>query len=480
MRLPFLHETGAGVYLTDTTACWVQLTRLRDQFTEVRTAEVPIVAGDVEAALQALVTDVAPPTPFVVSHLAPVHLRPLLLEGPGFDDPESRQAWLTTHVEAALPSGATADFVHRLHLLEGSEEATRALVLLARREAIEERENLFAEAGLTLISLTSAADSIAYGLAYLPAFLTGLSWVLVARPDEADLLAYAHGILTQRHTIPIPPSEARFCDEVMLPLMTQQARSASLYVVGHEAAKIAQQLREKEAPASPVHLATLVLPAQETRAPLTPSKLPAAALALQQVYPTLDVLNLLPPETVAARHEGANQAEARRTGLLVGGLVGSLLLLTLLFGWGLDWAQQHTARDLVRLADRVAAVKAAETRVAALDAKVQQARQLVHARTPLAPALAWLGATLPDSVWLQGLTMTNDPTPAFVLQGLAFEEQQVAAYLRRLESHDSAPEVRLIFTEVQPPSRRRGRGRYRRALIRYEISVALAAFPTAP
>ena len=88
-----------------------------------------------------------------------------------------------------------------------------------------------------------------------------------------------------------------------------------------------------------------------------------------------------------------------------------------------------------------------------------------------------VGRAVPDGVWLEALTLETDAQKALrlTLEGGAYQEEDIALYLERLEQAPFSTTVQLLYAEAI-----QGRSRYRQAaaadrpFTRFEVQLGVA------
>jgi len=220
---------------------------------------------------------------------------------------------------------------------------------------------------------------------------------------------------------------------------------------------------------------------------------PAAAMAMQQLYVSAAPLNFLGEAAADAGRGLRDRREALRLGLAVGGVVGGLLLVSTLAQLALGFWTQSVQDDLTRMQAQMQTVETAERRRDALRERLRQSRRLAQLRTHAAVLLERVGRSVPEEVWLDGAAIgygeeeenaslhraraqrsfadggpyerrTRDPsvsnTPdassradaaptvssrAFVrVTGFAPEDRPIAGFLGALERQEALSRVRLV------------------------------------
>lgn len=473
MRIPFFHSWAAGVCFTDDGLVWATGLRLGRH---LRCLDTQVSAGG--ELTEALVGRKLA-YPYVVTHLDPLHVRHVVLQGPVFDDAASFEAWLEAEALRQLPPHAPlSDFILRMQRLEETEEYTRCLIGLASRKAVEQRVAVLEEAGLYPIRISSLDVAIGEALGLDSQFFEQPTAVLVVRSDDAALLQYQEGIL--QSLIPlaygIETTDAlSLLQEVTTHLTPMPNR---LYVVGAEAQQVIAQARQARLLDGLIKEAPLEILTTVSASALPAAHMPAAALALQELFTVPDAFNFLEPEVVETRLQEIEKREATRAILALGSVIGVFFLLVTLVSVYLNGKKAATEAELTMLADQVARIEQARASVQQLAQDIAQAERLVVERTDVAGVLEGVGRVISDGLWLE-TTRLEENTPStfqLTLAGAAFDKSNIAAYLDSLEHVPFARNVRLLFSEsVRAAAFYKKATLQDRILTRFEIQLDLTS-----
>ena len=482
MRVPFIHSTAAGLSITGTEVVWVSGTRRGSRLRRLEETHEAVENGDVRAALARLVERVRPSDPYVATHLDPVHIRHVIVQGPALDDETGFEAWLEDEAVRRLPPGASPnDFAVRVQVLEQTEESTRCLLALVRREAVEQQRALLEAVGLEALGMGSSDMAFSAALWFNPAFAEGQSAVLLLRPADAVLMPYQDGLL--QSMIPLASGTAMtdalsLVEEVAMHMTPAPDR---LFVVGTEAAAFIAQAREVRLFECPLH-EEIVDPAFFVDASTTSAGYaPAAALALQQLFSAREALNFLEPAEVSPRLQEIEKAEAVRALLMLGSILGALYLLVTFVTVYLGGKQAAAEATLDTLAGEAAQIEETRRTVTRLEQDIAQAERLMVERTHVAGTLERIGQGVPDGLWLEALALQADASAEahLTLTGVAYQEGDVAHYLDYLERTPFATRVRLLYAEAVGTLALYRQAKVQdRPVTRFELQLALAPFPT--
>lgn len=477
MTLPFIHTTVSGLHFAGTELIWVSGTRLGSRLSRLQGVQEAVEDGDVAAALIRLVERVKPPTPYVVTHLDPLYVRHMMVQGPAFDDEDGMAAWVQQQARHLLPPGAVPDdFVFRPQLIEQTEEHTRCLFAFARREAVEACEALLEAAGLRPLCISSLDIATGEAMRVETDFAEGRTAVLLLKPDDAALLHYQGGML--QTLLPLPFGTAGGDVAALLEeTMTHLTPPDRMFVMGAGAAAFVAQARAMHLVDWPVREGRMDLASYVASPPLSEVHQPAVAMTLQQLFAFPETLNFMSPETAYAWFQESEKHEAIRAVLFIGGVVGMLYLLLTCMTFYVTVKQMESEATLQQHAGLVADMDAAQEALKQLTREVDQAERLVVERTHVAGVLERIGRGLSQGLWLETVTLNTDTPDAahLTLAGVAQEGGNVALYLQYLEDAAFATNVRLVVTEaVQATTLYRNGNVRNQPLTRFEIAVTLA------
>lgn len=436
----------------------------------------PSAGRELPEALASLVAQVKPAYPYVVTHLDPVHIRHVVLQGPVFDDAASLEAWLEAEALRQLPPRTSlSDFILRIQTLDETEESTRCLMALASRKAVEQRVALLEEAGLYPIRISSLDVAVGEALEFDPLFFEQPSAVLVVRSGDATLLHYQEGIL--QALIPLPYGiETTDALSLLQEVTTHLTPIPRLYIVGSKAQQVIDQARQARLLDGLISEAPLEILATVSASTLPAAHVPAAALALQELYAVPEAFNFLEPDVVETRLQDIEKREATRAILTLGSAVGVFFVLVMLVTTYLSGKKAATEAELAMLADQVARIEQVHASVQQLAEDITQAERLVVERTGVAGILERVGRVISEGLWLETLRLEESTpgTSQLTLTGAAFEKSNIATYLDSLEQAPFARNVRLLFSEsVRAGALYKQAIMQDRSLARFEIQLDL-------
>ena len=206
--------------------------------------------------------------------------------------------------------------------------------------------------------------------------------------------------------------------------------------------------------------------------------MPAAALALQELFSVPEAVNFLEPDVVEARLQEIEKREATRAILALGSVVGVFFLLVTLVTVYLNGKNATTEAELAVLSDKVARIEQAHASVKQLAQDIAQAERLVVERTNVARILEGVGRVISNGLWLETTKLEEITPGAFqlTLTGVAFGKSDIAAYLDSLEQAPFARNVRLLFSQsVRAAALYKHTTLQDRALTRFEIQLDLTS-----
>ena len=479
MKLPFIHSTIAGLAITDTEVVWVSGMRRGSRLRRLEGTHEAVENGDVQAALARLVERVRPRAPYVATHLDPVHVRYVIVQGPALDDEAGFATWLENEAARQLPPGASPDdFAIRIQVLEEADGATRCLLALTRREAVEQRRALLETVDLQPLGIGGLDVTCSAALWLNPQFAEGRSAVLRPGRDDAVLIHYRDGVLRSIASLTFgTATTAALLEEVATHMTPAPDR---LFVIGAEAAACIAQMRTVHLLACPLHEDIVDPRPYGGASPMAAGYTPAAALALEHLFSARGALNFLEPEAVSEQLQEIEKQGAMQATLILGSVLGALYLLVAFLAAYLGGKQAAAEATLDTLAGQVMQVEESRQAVTRLERDVAQAKRLVIERTRVAGVLEGVGRGTPDGLWLEVLALEAGALepPHLTLRGMAYREGDVASYLNYLERRPFAKSVQLLYAEAI-----RARALYRqvnvqnRSLTRFEIQLALPSRP---
>lgn len=457
MKLPFIEHIGIGLHITDEAIRWVELSRIRDQV-KIRSMHTEkIEEGDVKSGLLNLIERVNPSWKYVTVNLDPGYVRQKLIEAPDAEDHEYLEIWLREQKEAMVPAGLNReDFVIGHHFTGHPEEEQQCLLLITRKEVVEERIKLLGSVGLKPSIITTGDLETGYAFIFDQEFTEGESCLIKIFEDYSSLHFYQEGVLNniiELSNREISVSEIFEEAEALLAtegLVSDRQSKRKLYTIISETYGTAGSIgkfsgnAEKKIPTGKP-LAHLKPGNNQPGSDLSV----AAGMAVKQLYPALDTINFLDDQHRANIREDIQKKDALNTGLVSGGCVVLLFTVLMIAQFVLGPKLNKSQQQLALLDDHLTAVTEAGEKVTDLEQRVNQARELVGERTAMAGLLELIGRSVPQRVWLNEVTINEtERAGEAALHGLAYNDALVASLMERLEKEKRVSSVRLIFSEM--------------------------------
>lgn len=383
------------------------------------------------------------------------HVRHVVLHGPAFDDPESLELWVQSEIERQLPDHVDSDdFVVRRRVLEQTEKHTRILMALARHEAIEAKKAQLEDRELHPLSIDSKEASMARILAYHPLFGVGSVAVVLVHHTSASLIYYEDGILqTIVSLAQDSAASSALVEEVHSTLIAWMAEGImyslpAVMIVGEGSEAIIREMQQNVALREHVTDATIQIPTRPDHLKISPEQAPLAAIAIQQIYPELNDFNFLDEAQAEEGCELIEKQEALLSMLIGGGILVSLLLITIVAAGFIATRLSASEARLLEMADQITQIEAARAEVEQLSQDVAQAKKLATERTRTAIILETAARQVPAGLWLEAIDVERGAEEAILkLSGLALDQQELAQYLDRLEEASLMEGVRLAYSE---------------------------------
>jgi Tfp pilus assembly protein PilN len=454
MKIPFLHQDTAGLYITEGELVWVALRCTRRRWRILQTEIEAIEDGDLRAALDRLKDRVSYQNVPLVTNLDAYHVRHFVLQGPALDDPETLQIWLQNEAVRRLPPGTDPErFVFRFRLLEQTEDLTRGLLVVASTKAVQERAKLLLDVGLNLTGLGSIHAAIDQVLALQHGFSDEATLILLHHRKDVVLFTYHNSIL---QTINQLESCADSREAILQGIKTHlslpdpnvqtQEKPNRLYIISPDAESLARMARDVKLINGPIQEVRVISSISQ---PLSPAQVPAAAFAFKAFFSGMDTINFLDSEQAYTQRQIVEKHEAMQAVLSLGGLLMVMLLVVTLISGYLDYEQAKTDEQLSLYAEQVAEIDQARSNLELLETSVRQAEHLVLERTGVAQILEAIGRATPEEVWLDALDFETTDVHEVTLNGFSYYESGLNTFLTRLEQWPSARQVQLVVSETQ-------------------------------
>ncbi|MGF1670623.1 MAG: hypothetical protein ACFCU6_09255, partial [Balneolaceae bacterium] len=296
MKLPFLQHTGIGIHLGSRGIRWVELSRIRHKIFIRQSAFQAVVNGDFKTALCELVDRMRPSNPYVTANLNPADVHQIVLEVPFHDDEEELGEWLANAPGKLLPEDASLEEFAVCHYLYGDpEEAQNCLFVMARKEAVEARIELLYSAGLHPVILTTGDLEAGYGMMFDRNFIAAHALLIKSFENRGCLLEYQKGLLVGFHAFPEAEDAIELIEEAHSMFASSsgyldgeaggQIYLASEQILNHSMSDMKPGIRIREL--NPLSHLTF------NNEILSPGLAVACGMAVKQLYPGLDTINML-------------------------------------------------------------------------------------------------------------------------------------------------------------------------------------------
>lgn len=488
LNAPALMRSAAGLHIEETLVHWYEVKHLGRRIVAGRHDAERIMEGNIQGALQRLVERVQPSHPYVHTHLDPLHLRHLVLTGPLFDELALFDVWLEEETRRHLPPGTDLDgFVRSVHVLDQHDDQIRCLVVLARPEAVAQRDALVREAGLVPLRIGTLALDVAFVVeAQRPAHSAAPQGLVVQHGQDASLVRMERGQLRYAELLPVDGEAPEVIIDVVHSALEQrreldgQAPPDTLLLAGSNLKPVLRSASHRSTGPSVAEL-RLELGRAGQPGTVPSAEVGAAALAWAPRAEAGPVINLLPLAIVEERAQGFEKQMALGRMLVLGGVfAAALVVLTLAAGY-ITHRQAETEAALLLQADQVARVERVRSDIKRIAGQVRQAQRLVTERTQSAVVLSWLGAQPGHPLWLTALDLTAHTKPMrLTLTGLTTSDRFLAEYLDQLEQGAYSRRVRLVYAERSDTQRLyRGVEVSEPYLTQFEIQLELDPDPQA-
>lgn len=453
LRLPYFHRAAVGLYISSTSVRCVELVRSPRGLSQAR-YDVEPVTGDVASALRRLRDRMKTRHCVVAANIDSSMQRQFVIRA-ARSEASARQAWIMGQLRKRLPSGINLDdFVIRYYESPAGDEQVHVFLGVARRSAVEAREQQIREAGFNPVSIASMASTVGHAFAFDPGFAGADVDVLL--PDAAHPLLVRHvkGIVTELVDVePGAEGGATLLDEAVRRLASYQRadvpRERPVLIVAADVDEMSREIAE----GIDVKAGRPLRPLVSEKNALPPAASEPAGLAMSALYPQLPSLNYMDREGEERSLGEANKHNAIGACLFQMGSVLIALLALSLFNAYLNHRLQQGHELLLQAAPQRAKAEQARLELTALRKEQERRASLMSSRTNVAGVLELVGATLPESSWLQELHLTTQTdAPSLLIRGYTLDDVGSSAFIDRLEHDPAFADVRLVVAEVGPPA----------------------------
>lgn len=410
--------------------------------------------GDIGSSLEALVVRQDPSFPYVAVNIDNSHVRRRLLDLPDFDDPEYVRHWIDEQKEKLIPEGLNREeFISKYHLLD-SEEGQKCLLVITKKQSVENRKELLESVGLKASIITTGQLQVGYGFIFDDNFVSEQARLISVFEDGASLQYYNKGILKNYVELThsgVPTSD--IIEEAKTYLLTagkdfENVENQSIYLLESDYNDVKVESIVSDFPAGEVHLAK-PLPNQSSNERFSADQSIAVGLAVKQLYPALDTINFVDNASRESVRNEIEKKDAVHTGILLGGLVVLAFLSLMAVQFFLNTNLEEARQEVALLQNDINTVNAATKKVRELKQQAGQAGELVSERTSLAATLELIGNSLPGRTWFNEVKINkSEDEKEVAIYGYAHNDALIASLMERLEKEPITENVRLIFSEA--------------------------------
>lgn len=454
MKIPFVQHIGIGIHITQQAIRWVELSRLGKTMKIQNTDCEEVQSGDIEQSLSTLIERRNPSFPYVTINIDSSYVRQQLFDVPRFDDPEFFSHWLDEQKKKLIPKGINPqEFISTYHLL-GDGEEQKCLFVIAKKEAVESRKELLESVGLKASIVTIGQLQSGYGLVFDEDFVSREVRLISIFEDGASLQYYGNGFLENYMSLShVGTSVTNIVEEAKTYLITDGAdfeslQNQSIYLVKSNFIDAEEKAVNSVLSVDKVQQGQPLSNISSDEV-LSADYSIAAGMAVKQLYPALDTINLQDEEKLDAIEKEVQKKDTLHTGIALGGLVVFTFFILLIAQFFLDTRLEKVGKEAILLQDDINTVRGAAKRVEQLKKQAGQATQLVAERTSVAKTIRLLGKSLPDRVWYNEISINKSENGKnAVIYGYAHNDALIASLMERLEKKESIGNVRLIYSEA--------------------------------
>ncbi|GEM_PF-2453570 len=449
MKIPFLQKKSVGIHITYRAIRWVELSRIRNGLSLDCVETSTVKEGNIAECLNQIVDKANPSFPYVISNLDGSEVHQEIIEVP-FQEDDYLNEWVEETPKEIIPEGSEIDeFQVAHHIIGDKDERRSCLFVMAPKEAVASRVELLESVGLQPIALTTGDFEAGYGLLFDSDFINEDPMLLKAFEDRACLLSYEDGLVCDFFPLPVVNDVEDLLSEVESLVVSRPnykeskssqllytALSKNLKNAGNN--KVRLKIRELH-PLPDLNLKGKRLSMDESI---------ACGMAVKQLYPALDRINLLDEENVRLNADEVEKKDAfLTTGVLVGFILLAFFCLNLL-EWNMERRKSDLDKQVAQVQDKITSVTDARQRVQNLKSTISDVRRLVAERTSMVKDLESISRSIPNRIWLDVLQLTNESKkPRVILKGYAKDESRVSLLLRRLERLKEVNNVRLLYSK---------------------------------
>jgi len=413
----------------------------------------------------------------VIIHLGEKKVRHVFLKSPVLSGSDL-DCWIRDKIAKEFPIPIdTSQIVFSYHMMHAGEDHCHLLVAYCQDTILKERIALLSEAGLTpvMIGAGSVDMFLPFALEESDIFSRTIHFIefgknytnsLILEKGSPVFYRSMDGELRQKKRadsiFQSPPQDMSDCSsrndvlEEVISLWKQTGRSEidRTILVGSD---IPESKSDEMKYSSGTFEVGYPLQNMIQNKTLSPEYSLAAGLALKKFFPLLDTIDLLPEER---KFTIKKQNKKRRIlSVTVGiGLIFSLILMALhIVKMRIAMKLESTEKEMVLHNDQIVAIEQIKKERSQLEQALRDMQQLVHRRSHYAELLEEISRILPNKLWLNQFTsipvkesenvQSGTRQNKALLHGWAFQEEEIALLLSRLENFSYFSDVQLLSTE---------------------------------
>lgn len=449
VNIPFLQSSAVGIHITQSMLYWLEARRIADSVT-IRSVDEQAIGGSLEQAIDQLCSRHSLSHPFISVNIPFSELTYRLVNAPMVDEEDIFNSWLDDQYTDMLPNGASWEQYHiSHHLLTHGEESAACFFAMASQDSVTKLQNIFESNELRPHFIGTGILEMAYGLLLTDDFVDGQSYAINALGHETCFTQYTNGILTELTYL--DSDDTSSINSIIRDLAgdapsarRQDIAGQTIYYISSE--RDSGSLVPKANASVPVSNID-VMPAAEAISfkgeNVSNSHMVALGLAMKQLYPDLDEINLLDPTDVTSFQQEIEKKDLKH--LFVGLTVffTGLLIIALSFMGYSQYRLSETEAVASRMAGQIAAVESAADKLQAETSRAQQIQALIQDRNYFTPLLEVVGKSTPENAWLSRVEIAGSPEKRIAVRGFSMVEEDISQFMEQLEQTSMVESVRL-------------------------------------
>jgi len=451
-RLPFLQERAVGIHITNKAIRWLELERFGNRHKIIHTGREDNL-GDLQTTLLKLIEQAKPELKFVSVNVDSSEVKSIIIPAPIDLDETDFKKWIENKYQDLIEGGNSDLWIFRHQVLDIDEDQRRCYITAVLKEELEKLTAFFRQIGLRVEIVTTTHLAGAYGLFLSHAYSGDSALIIQLFEGDYSYSTYKNGVLYDRTVLKLNPSDFReIFEEVELNVLSQISDAnvsgvpkkihilKSDFIDGNFNLSATVGLFQKEW----FHNVDEMIFLKESG--ISSDFSIALGLAVKQLYPDLDSINLLEPAHELEIHNSKQKKDAITAVKLQAILLLFLFLSALTIRWMAGVQLDKTHQAATEIQDNIDIIESMETALISEREQFNQVQKIIGDVAQMSFFMEFIGRLASEKLWFREMTIKHDQGKNYItVKGLSVSETEISRFMGHLEQ---APEVQQVVLRV--------------------------------